>query len=112
MQSQPWRGSALCNNFDSMPATLTICMDCERNALRSPRRGKAAAEAISGLINLLQQRKRLQGLDIVRERCLLHCPVGKVCVALVRDGQETRHHLCPQDDLKAVARKLASPPAR
>lgn len=90
-----------------MSPVLTICADCERHALRYPKRGEAMTEALSCLTRLLLDRKRLQGLAVVREQCLLNCPLGKICVALKRGDQEVRHHLDPQDDLKAVAAKLA-----
>lgn len=64
-------------------------------------------QALTCLTQLLQGRKRLQDLQIVRETCLQNCPLGRVCVALKREGGETiRHHLSPTDDLKAVARRL------
>ncbi|WP_243324219.1 hypothetical protein [Geothrix sp. SG200] len=90
-----------------MPPILTICADCERQALRSPRRGKAMTEALACLTQLLLSRKRLQGLQIVRESCLQNCPFGRICVALSQGDQEVRHHLSPEEDLKAVAAKLA-----
>jgi hypothetical protein len=90
-----------------MPSILTICADCERHALRFPKRGKATTEALACLTRLLLGRKRLQGLVVVREDCLQNCPLGKICVALKRGDQEVRHHLSPEDDLKAVAAKLA-----
>jgi predicted metal-binding protein len=86
---------------------LTICADCERQALRSPRRGKAMTEALTCLTQLLLSRKRLQGLQIVRESCLQNCPFGRICVALKQGDQEVRHHLSPEEDLKKVAAKLA-----
>ncbi|WP_257306447.1 hypothetical protein [Geothrix campi] len=86
---------------------LTICADCERQALRSPRRGKAMTEALTCLTQLLLSRKRLQGLQIVRESCLQNCPFGRICVALKQGGLEVRHHLSPEEDLKKVAAKLA-----
>ncbi|MEI6592479.1 MAG: hypothetical protein WCL47_04515 [Holophagaceae bacterium] len=59
------------------------------------------------MTQLLQGRKRLQEMQIVRETCLQNCPLGRVCVALKReDGATVRHHLSPTDDLKAVARRL------
>lgn len=90
-----------------MPPVLTICADCERQALRSPRRGQAVAEALTCLTTLLLTRKRLQGLQVARESCLRNCPFGRICVALKRGDQEVRHHLSPEDDLKAVAARLA-----
>ncbi|GLH74244.1 hypothetical protein GETHLI_27460 [Geothrix limicola] len=90
-----------------MPPTLTICADCERHALRRPRLGKAMTEALVCLTRLLLSRKRLQGLEVVRESCLLNCPLGRICVAMKRGDVEVRHHLSPDDDLKAVAAKLA-----
>lgn len=90
-----------------MPPVLTICADCERQALRSPRRGQAVAEALACLTTLLLTRKRLQGLQVARESCLRNCPFGRICVALKRGDQEVRHHLSPEDDLKAVAARLA-----
>jgi predicted metal-binding protein len=90
-----------------MPPTLTICSDCERHALRRPKQGKAMTEALACLTRLLLDRKRLQGLEIVKESCLLNCPLGKICVAMTRGDQEVRHHLSPTDDLKAVAARLA-----
>jgi len=89
-----------------MPPVLTICADCERRALRRPRQGPAMAAALACLTQLLQDRKRLQGLQIVREHCLQNCPLGRVCVALKQDSGEVRHHLSPGDDLRAVARRL------
>ena len=90
-----------------MRCTLTICAECERHALRRPRQGKAVTEALACLTQLLLNRKRLQDMDIVREQCLLNCPLGKICVAMKRGDQEVRHHLSPDDDLEAVAAKLA-----
>lgn len=92
-----------------MPPILTICADCERHALRRPKQGKAMTEALACLTRLLLDRKRLQGLEVVRETCLLNCPLGRICVAMKRGDQEVRHHLGPEDDLKAVAAKLAAP---
>ena len=94
------------------PPVFSICADCERHALRQPRRGKPLLEALACLTRLLMTRKRLQGLEVVRESCRHSCPLGKICVALTRDGQEILHHLGPQDDLKAVAARLAAPPKR
>lgn len=91
----------------SMPPTLTICADCERMALRRPRGGRALTEALACLTRLLLERKRLQGLTVVRESCLQTCPMGRICVALQRGDEEVRHHLSPGDDLKGVAAKLA-----
>lgn len=96
----------------SMPPVLTICADCERHALRHPRRGKPLVEALACLTQLLLNRKRLTGLEVSREPCLQNCPLGKICVALKRGNHETRHHLGPADDLKAVAAKLATPPKK
>jgi hypothetical protein len=90
-----------------MPPILTICADCEHHALRFPKKGKATTEALACLTRLLLDRKRLRGLKVVRESCLLNCPFGKICVALQRGDQEVRHHLSPEDDLKQVAAKLA-----
>lgn len=90
-----------------MPPTLTICADCERHALRTPRQGQAMAEALSCLTRLLADRKRLKGLEVLRESCQQNCPLGRICVALKRGEVEVRHHLAPEDDLKAVAAKLA-----
>ena len=90
-----------------MPPILTICSDCERHALRRPKQGKAITEAVACLTRLLLTRKRLKGLEVVRESCLQNCPMGKICVALQRGEQNTRHHLDPKDDLKVVAAKLA-----
>ena len=64
-------------------------------------------EALTCLANLLMARKRLGDLTIVRESCLQNCPFGRICVALRRGDQEVRHHLAPDDDLGAVAAKLA-----
>ena len=71
-------------------------------------------EALTCLTKLLLARKRLKELRIVRESCLRNCPFGRICVALKRGDQEVRHHLSPEDDLKAVAAKLAGamPPSR
>jgi hypothetical protein len=90
-----------------MPPILTICADCERHALRFPKRGKAMTEALACLTRLLLDRKRLQGLEVVRKQCLQNCPLGRICVALKCGDQEVRHHLSPEDDLKKVAAKLA-----
>jgi len=90
-----------------MPPVFTICADCERHALRQPRRGKHLVDALACLTRLLLTRKRLQGLEVVRESCRHNCPLGKICVALNREGQETLHHLGPEDDPRAVAMKLA-----
>ncbi|WP_291272112.1 hypothetical protein [Geothrix sp.] len=89
-----------------MPTVLTICADCERQALRHPKRGKAVAEALTCLTRLLLGRKHLQGLQVARVTCLRNCPFGKICVALARGEREVRHHLAPGDDLDAVAAKL------
>ena len=67
-------------------------------------------EALRCLALLLLNRKRLQGLQIVREHCLLNCPLGRVCVTLKQDRCESRHHLAPEDDLKIVARRLVGRP--
>ena len=91
-----------------MKMVLTICSECERQALRSPKKGKAMAEALACLTKRLLARKRLQGLEIVREPCLQNCPFGKICVALKCDDREVRHHLSPDDDMKQIAAKLAS----
>ncbi len=90
-----------------MAHVLTVCVDCERHALRHPKRGKAMTEALACLTRLLLQRKRLRGLQVVKESCLQNCPMGRICVALTRGDQVVRHHLAPEDDLKAVAAKLA-----
>jgi len=90
-----------------MRSTLTICAECERQALRSPRQGKGMTEALAGLTRLLLARKRLHDLEIVREPCQQNCPLGKICVTLQCGGQEVRHHLAPGDDLRAEAAKLA-----
>jgi len=89
------------------PPVLTICADCELRTLRTPRRGRALAEALACLTRLLLARKRLEGLQIVRESCHSNCPLGRICVALRLDGEETSHHLAAEDDPKAVAMKLA-----
>ncbi|NTW87467.1 MAG: hypothetical protein HGB30_15025 [Holophagaceae bacterium] len=93
-----------------MQPVLTICADCERRALRRPRQGRAMTEALSCLTQLLLNRKRLQGLQIVREHCLLNCPLGRVCVTLKQGACESRHHLAAEDDLRAVARRLVGQP--
>jgi len=93
-----------------MQPILTICADCERRALRRPRQGRAMTEALTCLTRLLLNRKRLQGLQVVREHCLLNCPLGRVCVTLRQDGCESRHHLAVEDDLRVVARRLVGPP--
>jgi predicted metal-binding protein len=90
-----------------MRPTLTICADCEHQALRHPRRGLALKEALACLTKLLLRRKRLQGLCVVRVECLQNCPLGRICVALKRGEQEVRHHLAYDDDLKQVAARLA-----
>ncbi len=90
-----------------MPPILTICVECERQALRFPKRGKATTEALACLTRLLLDRKRLRGLEVVREQCLQNCPLGRICVALKCGDQEVRHYLSPEDDLKQVAAKLA-----
>jgi hypothetical protein len=90
-----------------MSSVLTICADCERQALHHPQRGKAMTEALTCLTRLLLARRRLRDLQVVRESCLQNCPLGKICVALKRGGQEVHHNLAPSDDLKAVAAKLA-----
>jgi len=64
-------------------------------------------EALGCLTRMLLDRKRLHGLEILREKCLRNCPMGRICVALKRHDEEVRHHLSPDDDLKAVAAKLA-----
>ncbi len=66
-------------------------------------------EALTCLTRLLLNRKRLQGLQVVREHCLLNCPLGRVCVTLRQDGCDSRHHLAAEDDLQAVARRLVGP---
>jgi len=91
----------------TMPAILTICADCERHALRKPRQGKAITEALACLTKLLLGRKRLRDMVVVKESCLQNCPLGRICVAMKRGDEEVRHHLAPEDDLKAVAAKLA-----
>ena len=93
-----------------MHPILTICADCERRALRRPRQGRAMTEALRCLALLLLNRKRLQGLQVVREHCLQNCPLGRVCVTLKQDGCESRHHLAAEDDLQSVARRLVRPP--
>jgi hypothetical protein len=90
-----------------MRPTLTICADCERQALHHPRRGKALKGAMACLTQLLLERKRLKNLEVVREDCLQNCPLGKICVTLKRGDLEVRHHLSTDDDLKDVAAKLA-----
>jgi hypothetical protein len=91
-----------------MPSlVLTICAECERHALRTPKRGKAMTEALACLTRLLLRRKRLLALAVVHESCLLNCPFGKICVALTQGDRVVRHHLSAQDDLVAVAAKLA-----
>ncbi len=94
----------------SMPTVLTICADCERQALRHPKRGKALTEALTCLTGLLLRRKRLQDLQVARTTCLRNCPFGRICVALTCGEREVRHHLAPDDDLAAVAAKLAGAP--
>ena len=89
-----------------MPAQLTICAKCEQHTLRRPRQGKAMAEALACLTRLLLKRKHLQDLVVVREDCLLNCPMGKLCVALTCAGKQRQHHLGPADDLPAVVLKL------
>lgn len=64
-------------------------------------------EALGCLIQMLLGRKRLQGLEVVRESCLQNCPAGRICVALARNGSAVRHHLAATDDLRTVAAKLA-----
>lgn len=64
-------------------------------------------EALACLTKLLRARKRLKDLQIVRESCLQNCPFGRICVALQQGDREIRHHLAPDEDLKAVAAKLA-----
>lgn len=91
-----------------MHPTLTICADCERHALAQPGRGRAMTEALAGLTRLLLERKRLEGLQVVRLSCLQNCPLGRICVALTCGNREVRHHLGARDDLKAVARKLVA----
>jgi hypothetical protein len=90
-----------------MQPTFTICGDCERIALRRPRQGKAMTEALACLTRLLLARKRLQGLVVLKESCLQNCPLGRICVAMRRGHEEVRHALAPEDDLRAVAAKLA-----
>ena len=90
-----------------MRSILTICADCEHQALRHPRRGRALREAMACLTQLLLGRKRMKELLVVREACLQNCPLGKICVTLKRGDQEVRHHLSPDDDLTQVAAKLA-----
>ena len=91
-----------------MTPVLTICADCERHALAHPGRGRAMTEALIGLTRLLLDRKRLKGLQIVRQSCLQSCPLGRICLALKRGEGEVHHHLGARDDLQAVARKLTS----
>ncbi|HEX9081575.1 MAG TPA: hypothetical protein VF768_04800 [Holophagaceae bacterium] len=90
-----------------MPPVFTICADCEHRAFRTPRRGKALAEALACLTRLLLARKRLQGLEVVRESCQGNCPLGRICVALHREHHVVEHHLSAEDDPKAVAMRLA-----
>jgi predicted metal-binding protein len=92
----------------SITPRLTICADCERQALRGPWQGQAITEALACLTRLLLKRKRLEGLEIVRESCLQNCPLGRICVALQRGDQAVRHHLDANDDLRKVAAKLVS----
>ena len=89
-----------------MPPIFTICSECERHALRRPKRGRAMAEALACLTQLLLSKKRLRGLTIAREQCLQNCPLGKICVALSCCGCTIRHHLDPGDDLEQVAANL------
>lgn len=91
-----------------MIPTLTICADCERHALAHPGCSRAMTEALAGLTKLLLERKRLEGLQVVRKSCLQNCPLGRICVALSCGNKEVRHHLGARDDLKAVARKLVA----
>jgi predicted metal-binding protein len=91
-----------------MLPVLTICAECERQALRTPKRSKAMTEALTCLTQLLLARKRLHGLEVAREPCLQNCPLGRICVVLQRGEQKIRHHLAPDDDLKAVAAKLTA----
>jgi predicted metal-binding protein len=90
-----------------MPPVLTICSDCERQALRRPKQGEAMTKALTSLIQLLLLRKGLRELEVVREPCLQNCPLGRICVVLQRSEQKVRHHLDPKDDLGAVAVLLA-----
>lgn len=90
-----------------MPPTFTICADCEHRALRTPRRGRALMEALTCLTKLLLDRKRLQGLSVVRESCHGNCPLGRICVALHREDGTVHHQLGADDDPKAVSMKLA-----
>jgi hypothetical protein len=89
-----------------MPPVLTICADCERRALRQPKRGKALAEALGYLTQLLLDRKRLAGLQVVREPCHGNCPLGRVCLTLQRGGAQVEHAFSVDDDPKDVVRKL------
>ena len=65
------------------------------------------SEALRCLTALLLSRKRLEGLEVVRETCHQNCPLGRICLALQHHGTEIRHDLGPEDDLRAVAMKLA-----
>lgn len=90
-----------------MTTVFSICSDCERQALRHPKRGQALAESLICLTQLLLKRKRLKGLHVVHESCLRNCPLGKICVSLTQGNREIRHHLSPGEDLRAVAARLA-----
>ncbi len=92
-----------------MLPVLLVCADCEHHALHHPKQGRVLAGALGRLLGLLQGQDGLQGLAVQREECLHDCVLGTVCVILQQDHQEVRHHLSPQDDLKAVAAKLAAP---
>ena len=89
-----------------MPAHMTICAKCEQHTLRSARKGKAMAEALSCLTRLLLKQQHLKGLVVLREDCLQNCPMGKLCVALTCRGQQRQHHLGASDDLQDVVQKL------
>ena len=65
------------------------------------------SEALACLTRLLASRKRLAGLEVVRESCLRTCPFGRICVTLQHGGREVTHHLSAGDDLQTVAARLA-----
>jgi predicted metal-binding protein len=94
-----------------MLPVLLVCSECEHHALHRPKQGRAMAGALGRLLQLLEDQEGLQGLAVERRDCLDDCVLGTVCVILKQGHREVHHHLSPQDDLQAVAVKLASPGA-
>jgi predicted metal-binding protein len=88
---------------------LLVCTECEHHARHRPKQGRAMAGALGRLLHLLEDQEGLQDLAVEHRDCLNDCVLWTVCVVLKQGQQEASHHLSPQDDLEAVAVKLASP---